>query len=430
MTLLRKATAFVGLSHMGLVTSISWASLHPPVIGIDNNKIVSTDLQKGKLPFYEPSLDKLFAKVRKNYHPSANFSELKNMNLVFFTLDTSTDKPDELTALDRLIDMAMPHLSSGVTIVVMSQVPVGFTRKLESKIKKGRPKLSFSLYYWVNTIVIGNAIERFINPERIIIGGISPSTRLTPALRTALKLFSCPVLRMSYESAEMTKSAVNLYLAASITASNTLADFCEVTGADINEIIPALRLDKRIGKYAYLNPTLRIAGGHLERELLKFKSLGKRYSMPPGITECILELNEHRYRWVHKKLKVHLAKDKKKPIICLWGLAYKKGSLSTNNAASIKIIETLSKKAKLNTYDPLAIMPKKLSGYTRFKDKYKALSGADCLLILTNWEEFREVNISRLQTLMRHLIVIDCVGILSERKKQLNNFTYITMGVG
>lgn len=428
---------FIGLSHLGLVTSLSWASLNPPVIGIDTNSRIIKEMQKGRLlvlegenKLHEPGLERLLDRVRKNYYPTTDFSKIKNSKLVFFAQDTPKDNAGSQKTLVNLVERAIPYLRKGATIVIMSQVPVGFCRALQEKIQKKRPYLAFHFYHWVDILVMTNAIERFTHPERIIIGSDDPSRPLPPILRAGLKLFSCPIFNISYESAELTKAAINLYLATSVTFANTLSDFCEAFGADLNEIIPALQSDKRIGPYAYLRPTLRIAGGHLERDLAMLKRLAKKKKVSAGVVDFVWSTNASRYRWVQKKLREHLFPKIKKPTICIWGLSYKKNTTSTHNAASVEIIKSLKNKAKLQVYDPMAALPKEVKGYTRFKDKYGALRGADCLLILTDWDEFAKVDVPSLKRLMRHNLIIDSTGMLHKKKDRFNDFTYLEMGVG
>lgn len=414
--------AVVGLSHQGCIVGIGLASLKKKVLGIDNNLQHINLLSEGQLLFFEQDLAKLLKKSQNNIHFSADFQKLEKIPTVFFTQDTATDGSGSIDKLNSLVSQAIPYFSNNVTIIIMSQVPVGFCRKLAKKIKKQRADLNFNLYHWVDTIIMTKAIDRFLNPERIIIGTSSPEP-VSLNLKKILQLFSCPIFEMSYESAEVTKAAINLYLANTVTFANSLSDFCEAGGADINEIIPALQTDKRIGLDAYLKPGLGIAGGHIERDLLMFKRLAKNKRISPGIVKNILSASNNRYLWVEKKLS-------KFKTICLWGLSYKKNSDSTENAASVKIISKLSKKHKFQVYDPLAKMPKGILGYKRFKDKYLALKGVDCLLILTDWDEFQKVDIRKMKEMMKQKIIIDSVGVLYSQRVKLSGFKYITMGVG
>lgn len=426
----KSLTAFIGLSHLGLVTSFVWAKVNPKVLGIDKDRKLINSLangqllvREGKQDLYERGLDELFKKIKKDYLPSTDFSNLKDANLIFFTLDTPKNSGSQ-DKLNDLIKTAIPYFRKNVSIVIMSQVPVGYCREVYHMIKKELPNLDFDLYHWVDILIMTNAIERFSSPERIIIGAFDNSKPFSPALSKALKLFNCPVFYLSYESAELTKAAINLYLANSVTFANTVADYAEAVGANYNEIIPALQLDKRIGVFSYIKPGLRIAGGHLERDLLMLKRLARRKKISSGSVGFILRQNKYRYKWVLDKVQ-SLKKGSK---ICIWGLSYKKDSSSTRNAASIEIIKDLSKKYKISAYDPMAIMSASISGYKRFSDKYGALKGADCLLILTDWDEFKKVDFEKIKLLMRQSFIIDTANIISNHNQP--GFKIISLGVG
>lgn len=422
--------AVVGMSHLGLITSLGLASLKKQIISLDADKKIIKQLQNNQLQIYESGLSDLLSKTKNNINFSNNFSLISQSNIILFAQDTATDGSGSVKKLDQLISQAIPYFKKNSTIICMSQVPIGYYRNLLNKIKKIRPELNFYLYHLVDTIIMTNAIERFLKPERIIIGSHDKYQPFSSQLKSFLKLFHCPIFHMSYESAELTKASINLYLANTVTFANTLSDFCENIGADINDIIPALKTDKRIGPYAYLRPTLRIAGGHLERDLFMLKRLAKNKNISPGIVKWIINENNKRYIWARNQIDKYLITKNKKKIICIWGLSYKKNTNSTTNAASIKIIKDLNKNFNLHVYDPMAILPKKLQGYTRFEDKYQALKNVDCLLIITEWDEFTKINLSQINQIMKNHLIIDCVGILTNKLGKNKNFTYITMGDG
>lgn len=418
--------AVIGLFHLGSVFSIGFSSLGYQVLGLDHDKKIISKLEKGEIPLYEPGLDKLLSKNRRNISFLTDFSKLSEQSTVFFTQDTETDGSGSVEKLEQMINLSLPFFKKSVTIIIVSQVPVGFHRKLFNKIETERPDLRFKLYHWVDTIVMTTALERFLKPERIIIGKSDPTEEINSTLNSILKKFPCTVFEMSYESAELTKAAINLYLATSVTFANTLADFCENFGGNIYDIIPALKSDKRIGNYSYINPGLRIAGGHLERDLLMLKRLTDKKKISSGIVEKIITENETRFLWVEKQIR-KLKKKVKVKKIALWGLSYKRDSTSTENAPSLKIIDKLSRKHSLSAYDPLAIIPKNLA-IRRTKDKYDALKNTDVLILLTDWDEFKNPNFDKINKLMKKKIIIDCIGFFSKTKLP-SGFQIIRLGV-
>ena len=420
---------------MGLVTSICWAKINPQVVAIDTNQELISKLQQGILEISEgeqkleePKLTKLFNSNKANYLPTTDFNKISTASLVFFTKDTPTDGIGSQKELIQLFRKSIPNFKQNVAIILMSQVEVGTCRKLIKLIKSQRPSLNFNFYHWVDTIIMTSAVERFLNPERIIIGKADKKP-VNPVIQKCLKLFNCPVFYMSYESAEITKAFINLYLANTVTYANTLSDYCEAFGANINDIIPALKSDKRIGPLAYLKPTLSIAGGHLERDINMLDKIAVRAKMKSSLIKTIISLNNKRYLWVKDKI-VNLPKLKNDKFkICIWGLSYKKGSTSTKNAASLKIIRLLKSKSNISVYDPIAIIPRSVSGYTRFTSPYEAATNADCLIILTDWNEFKAIDYHKLASILHKPNIIDAVGLLTPGNK-LTGFNYQCIGVG
>jgi UDPglucose 6-dehydrogenase len=422
-------TAFLGLSHLGVVSSIGWASLGDSVVAVDLDPEPVTRLQRGELPVLEPLLDSLFAETRDRMTFATEPSLVRDAALVVVARDVPTDSGNasDISPVTALIDAAIPHLRDGVTLVVMSQVPPGFTRHLGELIRARRPGLRFSLHYWIETLVFGNAVERFLKPERIMIGCADPTALLPPRLEEGLARFKAPVFRMRYESAELTKTAINLYLCATVTYANTLSDLCEAVGADWSEMMPPLRLDRRIGPAAYIRPSLGIAGGNLERDLVTLRQLCRSRGVDSAFIDTMIDYNSRRYQWVQRKLETHVFSAVARPVLAVWGLAYKRDTRSTKNSMALKVIDALRGRADVRAWDPVVgaadvDVPAKVVG-----DAVEALDGADGLLIVTDWPQFERLPPDALQR-MRRRIVIDCVGILDRDRADLRGVTCVTMG--
>jgi UDPglucose 6-dehydrogenase len=409
------AIGFVGLSHLGVVSSICWASQGWPVVGVDDDEAVVSSLAEGRLATQEPGLVELFASNRSGLTFTTDFSLLADCDVVFISLDTETDRANRivLSRLEQLIAQAVPWLTPGAVVVLMSQVPVGYTRQLGQRIR--------DVCYWAETLVVGDAVERCLNPERVILGceGDVPA-----CLEAILSKFSCPVLKMSYESAELTKAAINLYLSVSVTFANVLADLCEATGASMREIAPALRSDRRIGQHAYIRPGLGIAGGHLERDLVHLSQLDADI----GLIDYILDYNAKRYRWAHRQLARHVFSEKARPRIALWGLAYKKNTQSTKNSFAVRILHDLLGKADLCVYDPAALLPGELQAGVVSCGRYEAAHGADCLLVLADWDEFVDTDFAVLASEMRGRVLMDCAGVLDRGAATRQGFRFVSVG--
>jgi nucleotide sugar dehydrogenase len=244
---------FVGLSHLGLVYSLASAARGFEVVAHEPDPERCRQLAEGRFPIEEPGLRELFAEHRARLHYTADVSRLAECDLVFVSLDVPTDENNQsdLGPLRTLVDSIRPRLAKGCSLVLLSQVRPGFTRTLAESADASTPTAS-RVFYQVETLVFGAAVERALHPERYIVGSARPDQPLPAPYRAWLDAFGCPVFVMRYESAELAKIAINLFLVSSVSTTNTLAELCEAIGADWSEIVPALRLDRRIGPHAYL----------------------------------------------------------------------------------------------------------------------------------------------------------------------------------
>lgn len=422
-------TGFLGLSHLGVVSSIGWASLGSPVRAVDRDGAVVDALNRGAPPVHEPDLDALLASSRERMVFSTDPAVLADCPLVVVARDVPTDADNrsDPSAVLELVDLAVPHLRQDVVLALMSQVPPGFTRRLGERIRGQRPDLRFRLHYWIETLVFGRAVQRFLEPERIMIGCADPREPLPEVLAVGLRRFGCPVLPMRYEGAELTKTAINLYLCSAVTYANTLSDLCEAVGADWAEMMPALRLDARIGPAAYIRPGLGIAGGNLERDLVTLQGLCREHAVDGRFIDTLVDYNGERVGWAHRKLREHVLAEVPHPAVAVWGLAYKRDTRSTKNSMALRMIGELQGCAEIRAYDPVVgaadlDLPVKVVA-----SREEALIGADVLLILTDWPEFAALGPTELRA-MRRPVVIDCVGVVSTPEPDLPGVRLVSMG--
>ncbi len=424
---------FIGLTHLGAVSIVSWASKFDQVIGFDTNEKLVNLFSSGKAPFPEPELQELLDRNKKNMTFTTDFSKLSECYSVFISHDIVTDEKNRSNydTFYALIDEAIPHFPQKIIIVLMSQVSVGTSRKLKEYIKEKRPDLNFNLVYFVDTLIIGRALDRFLNPERIMIGTETGTDEIFDKyliLKRQLNSFNAPVLIMRYESAEMTKICINFYLFNSVIYANIVADLCEAYHADMNEIIPALRLDKRIGQYSYIRPSLGVTGGHLERDIRTIEKMQREAGLKTDFIERLMDINEERYRWVEEKVKKHLYPKVKNPKICIWGLAYKKDTESLKNSIAPKIINDLPDNIIFSAYDPLVKTFEGTKKVELHKDRYDAVKGASCLIVLTDPDEFKELDVKKIKESMDNPLILDCVNLYSDYKKEMKDFNYIAVG--
>jgi len=436
-------TAFLGLSHLGLVSSAGWSSFGQPVIAVDPDAGLVQRLQRGDLPVHEPGLPDLLDRSRETLQFTADLRNLSRCPLVIVSRDVPTDDANvsHIEPVVAVIDEAVVHLAQDVILVVMSQVRPGFTRALGERIQSARPELRFTLYYWVETLIFGDAVRRTLHPERQIVGAADPSEPLAEVFLRGLERYACPILPMGYESAELTKTAINLYLIGSVTYANSMADLCEAVGANWAEMTPALRLDKRIGQAAYIRPGLGIAGGNLERDLVTLSELGRQGDVDLTYLDALTEHNARRFEWVLRKVRATLTAGDaaQPPRLALWGLTYKKNTRSTKNSPALRLIETLSTasaRVDICAWDPvISASDLDLSGeagrrVTFANSAADALDGAAVLVIAADWDHFGAVELSVIKSRLRCPVVIDCVGILDARAAVQAGIQYHGMGHG
>jgi UDPglucose 6-dehydrogenase len=405
------------------------------VIAVDRDAEAVMRLEAGDPIVREPGLPELLERVRPDLTYTTDFARLAACPLVIVARDVPTDDEDrsDLGAVQRLIEAAIPHLRDDVTLVVMSQVPPGFNRALVERIHAARPALRFRSYCWVETLVFGNAVQRALEPERLIVGCADPSEPLPEPLRAGLERFGCPILAMGYESAELTKTAINIYLLGAVTYANALADLCEAVGADWSEMVPALRLDRRIGPAAYIRPSLGVAGGNLERDLATLRQLGAAHNLETPYLDALQAANDARFDWVHRKLWERLLARGASGTVAIWGLTYKKDTRSTKNSPALRLLAEIDPRLTVKAWDPaVGLAEVRAAGIeaplTVVRSRDAALDDADCLLIMADWDQFAQADLDAIRTRMRRPLVIDTVGVLQARRSELGGVEYVSMG--
>lgn len=397
----RPVVGFAGMTHLGVSSAAGALARGFQVIGFDADRSVIEKLQQGEPPVLEPGLAETLHSHAAKARFTSELSDLARCDLVYIATDVPTDDTgaSDLAPIRSLIAQVSGALGSKALLVVLCQVPPGFTRGLGLPAEK--------LYYQVETLIFGRAVERAANPERIIVGSADPAAPLPAALKDYLAAFACPVLPMRYESAELAKIAINCCLVSSISVANTLAELCERLGAVWDEIVPALKLDRRIGPQAYLSPGLGIAGGNLERDLATVIDLAEKHRTDASVVKAWVSNSRHRRDWAVRTLRREVLQRNPSAQIAVWGLAYKENTHSTKNSPALATIAQLHD-VSLRLHDPA--VPAQAAGHPRAvgaKDPLEALRGADALMILTPWPQYREIAVEKIKTAMRGRVVLD-----------------------
>lgn len=412
---------FAGLTHLGLNSAVAGAAHGFNIIGYHNDLELINQLNRSIPHVLEPGLTELLTENQSKITFSADPNILNQCDIVYIAVDVPTDDhgASDLIPIHSMIDMATAIMRKEALLVILCQVPPGFSRQIKWPENQ--------LFYQVETLIFGRAVERAMYPERYIIGCANPALPIDKRFLNYLQAFSCPILPMRYESAELAKISINMCLVASVTTANTLAEICENIGADWSEIVPALRLDKRIGQFSYLTPGLGISGGNLERDLETVLRYAEKHNTDGGVVQSWVKNSYHRKDWPWKTFQ-QLGLDKKKNIkIAVLGLTYKENTHSLKNSPSLEFLKHLSDFTVL-AYDPAAPPEAAGQNIVRKISAIDAIKGADVLAILTPWPEFWSISTEIIEKTMTGKIIIDPYKMLDGVSLNAKGFIYATLG--
>lgn len=418
--------AYAGMTHLGLNSAVAAAEKGFQVLCFDPDADLIGRLERGELPVLEPDLPDLLERNRSRLRFSAEGAALADCELVYVAPDVPTedDGTSDLTGLDALLELTIGHVRPAAVVVVLSQVPPGYTR--------ARQRAGLQLYYQVETLIFGRAIERALYPERYIVGCPDPEAPLPESLATYLGAFGCPILPMRLESAELCKISINCCLVASISVANTLAELCERIGADWSEIAPALRLDKRIGPYSYLKPGLGIGGGNLIRDLNTVIRMADGAGSDSRVVQAWVGNSEHARDWAWRALCAAVPAERQADTrLAILGLAYKENTRSTRNSPAFALIRHLGHMLRPVAFDPaVPAAEAPHPAIDQGESAEAACRGADVVAIMTPWPEFKTLDPVRLAGLMRGRLVLDPYAVLDRKAAEAAGLDYLTLGLG
>jgi UDPglucose 6-dehydrogenase len=408
------------MTHLGLISAVAAANAGFEVVAFGEPDVVAA-IERGALPVLEPELPETIASNRSRLAFTAHDADLSRCDLIYVAVDVPTDDTgaSDLAPIRAMVVRIAPILKPDAVLVMLSQVPPGFTRSL--------PAAPWRLYYQVETLVFGRAVERATRPERFIVGCADPGGALPGALVDFLAAFGCPILPMRYESAELAKISINCCLAASVSVANTLAELSEAIGADWAEIVPALKLDRRIGEFAYLNAGLGIAGGNLERDLRTVIELAQAHRADTGVVEAWLANSAHRRDWVWRALGEEGFAHNVDTKVAVLGLAYKENTHSTKNSPALALLQHLRGR-NVTVHDP-AVPASVVPWVIGAADPLAAAKDADVLVIATPWPQYRSLKPADLAQVMAGRTIIDPYRVLDARACAQAGFTYRTLGM-
>lgn len=408
---------YAGLTHLGLNSLAATVSKGYAVVGYDESNKLIEKMATLDLDINEPGLVEILSDNHENICFSNKLGSLSSCDIVYISSDVDTDDHgnSDLSSIESLIQKVAKSIKKQTVLVILCQVHPGFTRKFL--------KVHQNTFYQVETLIFGQAILRAQKPERFIIGCKNPA-EIDKNLKTYLSSFGCPILPMTFESAELSKTAINLFLAANVSTANTLAEICEKIGADWSEIIPSLRLDRRIGQYAYIETGLGLSGGNIERDLRTISSLAHATNSNPSVVESFIHHSKHRKAWLLSQFNL-LSEGKIDLKIGVLGLAYKKDTHSTKNSPTLDFLSSINC-SKINVYDPVVNTLGQDFKVNYCPNAYAASEEVDILFIITPWKEFYDLDLGKLISGMKGRIVVDPYGIVPSIKPFVDK--YVRLG--
>ena len=424
----------IGSGYVGLVTGVCLSNAGHKVICLDKNKNKINNLSNGKIPIFEPGLDAL---VKKNIETKNLIfsSELKlslsKSKVIFIAVGTPTSLDGNNADLSQIYSCAEDianTLQEGTTIIIKSTIPVGTCDKIEEIISLKNPDKNFDIISNPEFLREGSAIADFENPDRIIAGtSNNQSVELIKKIYKQQVEKNCPMVFTSRRSSELIKYASNSMLAMRIIFINEIADLCEKVGADIDDIANGIGLDKRIGPH-FLNAGPGFGGSCFPKDARALIESGEVHKAPQNLLKAVIEGNEKRKLNLSDRILDILGENKKVGIL---GVTFKANTDDMREAPSLSIIpKLLENNIEVSIYDPEANHHeiKEFYGAVWKEDPYSVAENSDCLIILTEWNEFKELDLKKIKDIMSNSIIVDLRNIFSLEKMKNLNFEYHSVG--
>ena len=424
-----------GLWHLGTVTAACLANRGFEIVGLDSNSKIIDDLNCGKAPLYEPGLDKLLESGLETGRLSFTTdmkSAVGHTDVVWVTFDTPVgedDKADIDFVSARIIE-TFSYFRDGTIIIISSQLPVGSIRKVEREFTEREFDRGVSFCCIPENLRLGQAIESFLNPDRIVVGIRDNGMR--PILERLLSPISSELVWVGVESAEMSKHALNAFLAMSIVYSNEIAGICERVNADVREVEKTLRTESRVGRSAYIRPGEAFSGGTLARDVTYLTNIADQQGLRIPVLNSVIPSNNIQKGWLFRRAQEILgnsAQDKKVGVL---GVSYKVGTDSIRRSGSIELMRgLLTLGVQISAFDPkVNVLPKDLS-MVRLENTIDDVTvDSDLLILMTHWPEFQTLSSETLINNMRTPVVIDQGEFLAPGLSSDSRIQYITFGKG
>ncbi|MGH6661200.1 MAG: UDP-glucose dehydrogenase family protein [Rhodospirillales bacterium] len=429
--------AMIGTGYVGMVSGACFSEFGHDVVCIDSDAAKIEILKAGNIPIYEPGLQELIAdnvEAGRLSFATDIKRAVKAADAAFIAVGTPSRRGDGHADLSYVYAAAkeIAKALNGYTVVVTkSTVPVGTGREVEKIIRKANPKADFDVVSNPEFLREGSAIEDFMRPDRVVIGTQSERARkVMQRLYRPLYLLETPLLFTTRQTAELVKYAANAFLATKITFINEIADLCEVVDANVQDVAKGIGLDGRIGsKFLHAGPGY--GGSCFPKDTLALTRSAQEAGHPLRIVEAVAKVNDGRKKKMAAKIIAAAGGKVKGKAIAVLGLTFKPNTDDMREAPSLYIVAGLKKAgAKVRVFDPEGMKEAKalLKGVTWCKDAYDAADGAHALAIVTEWNEFRALDLERLKKLMKTPVIVDLRNVYKRDEMAAAGFDYVSVG--
>lgn len=429
--------AMIGSGYVGLVSGACFADFGHDVVCVDTNEEKILALKNGKIPIFEPGLEVIVAenvKAGRLTFTTDLSSAVSSAEVVFIGVGTPSRRGDGHADLSYVYSAAadIARAVQGFTVVVTkSTVPVGTGDEVERIIRETNTSADVEVVSNPEFLREGAAIEDFKRPDRIVVGCESERARTVMSqVYRSLYLNQAPIMFTGRRTAELIKYAGNAFLAMKITFINEIADLCERTGADVQEVARGIGLDNRIGS-KFLNAGPGYGGSCFPKDTLALVKTGQDYDAPLRLVETTVEINESRKRAMGRKVIAAAGGNVRGKTIGLLGLTFKPNTDDMRDAPSISIIQALQDAgARIRAFDPEGIGPSKafLDDIEYAVDAYDVAIGADCLVLITEWDAFRSLDLLRLRNSMKAPVFVDLRNVYRRQEAEAAGLAYYSVG--
>jgi UDPglucose 6-dehydrogenase len=429
--------AIIGTGYVGLVSGTCFSEFGITVVGVDKDAAKIAKLRRNEMPIFEPGLDELVASnvnAGRLSFTTDLAAAVAGADAVFIAVGTPSRRGDGHADLTYVYEAAreIAQALNGYTVVVTkSTVPVGTGREVARIIREARPDADFDVVSNPEFLREGSAINDFMRPDRVVIGAETARARaVMQQLYRVLYLIETPIVMTSLETSELIKYAANTFLATKITFINEIADLCEHLGADVHDVAKGIGLDGRIGK-KFLHPGPGYGGSCFPKDTLALVRTARDHNSPLRIVETVVGINDERKLRMADKIVAACGGSVVGKTMALLGLTFKPNTDDMRDSPSLVIVPALQEAgAKIRAFDPEGMheASKFLTDITYCQDAYDAMTDADAVVILTEWNAFRALDMVRAKDLLRQPIIVDLRNVYEPRAVIEAGFHYVCVG--